>query len=1019
MSDDQFKDPKNADSGKKDSASPGPPQWPESGKDRRQDTAKRGSMLSGWWGSGKSRDKVNDLRGNGEPSTEKASGVILLKRDTPPEVTQVLEGLGVRTEQIKLATDTDLDITGEYSESWVVVTDTQVLVFLADPNEETAFLSREIDIADIDSVRTDSRVGSGFLEVKTGDVYEEIARYSNKHGEKFAMIAAQINSLRGGRDIKVKTDESAQSTRKGLSGERVRRGTVLIRFLQYTRNYTGAMALAMALVMLTIGLSLVPQQLVRVLVDQVMEGNIDEAPGWFAWFATALSSETRLEWLYLLVGLLAATTLVASIISVFRELLTVWINNHLGFEMRQRVFEKLQDLEVRYHEERPVGSLMTRCTQDIEALQAFPQQLTSGFGYQLLQVVSVAGAMFWMNPRLGFIACIPAPIVMVCTVLFYRFVVPKWRKYWASRSDLVGSVFASLSGVRVVKAFAQEQRESSRFGKVSDTYLKAGTRVGYAQASFYPPMSFVFQLGSYFILIFGGSQIIAQTGSNITIGELIAFLGYLGMFYAPLNQLTMMSTWFTQFTTQAHRVFEVLDQPVEIEDNKNAVEIEIQGAIRFKNVHFGYDSHLPVLKDMSFHIEPGEMVGIVGHSGCGKSTTVGLIMRFYDPNEGEITVDNIDLRKVRKRFLRRQVGLVAQDPHLFRGTVGENIAYGNPDVAPELILNAALQANAHMFVTRNHDGYDGRIGERGAGLSGGERQRVAIARALVTNPRILILDEATSSVDTISEREIQRALEALSHGRTTIAIAHRLSTLKNCDRIIVLEEGEIREQGSHDELMEARGIYWLLVQTQLELAVGPGTAEEDVAEPSTTVTQMAPRRDRHVEVPQIRYLDPKKLHVQTLPEGDLRVMYDDEEYDHVRAYRCFPVSRPTEFVAFWTGDTAMEHKEIGVVRRLKETTANSRLAVEYELQKRYFIHYIEEIYTIRESRENMGFLVWDVKTDKGDMKFVTQRYERHAVVEGGKNGRIIFDIDDNRYEIVDLAELDKESMSAFQAHIHW
>jgi len=986
-------------------------------------------LLPGRRGSAKTRDKLAATRNREEPSISKTPAAIALKRELPEQVTDALRKRGVEDEHIKMATDTDLDITGEYSEAWVVVTDTHVLVYWVDPEEDAAILSKEVVIAEIDGVRTDTRVGSGFLEVKTGDVYEEIARYSNRHGEKFAKVASQLNSLSGGRDITVKPEaEVAEDLLKNRPEMRVRRGTVFMRFLKYTRNYNLAMAVAMALVVLTIAIILFPQQLVKVLVDQVMEGNVEGAPGWFDGLTALFGlrptpeepvSAVRLQWLYLLVGMLAFTTLLGAVIGVMRESLSVWISNHLGFEMRRRVFEKLQDLEVRYHEDRPVGSLMTRCSQDIETLQSFPNQLTGGLVFQLLQVIGVAAVMFWMNWRLGLIACVPAPIVMFSTVVFYRWVVPKWRKYWTARSDLNSSLFAVLSGVRVVKAFAQERREGTRFQKVSSGFFKAGTNVGYAQAMFYPPMGFVFQLGSYFIWVSGGTQLLTPGESSISIGELIAFLGYLGMFYAPLNSLTQMSTWFTQFTTQAHRVFEVLDQDTEIEDDADAVDIEIQGSISFNDVTFGYDPHIPVLKNVTFDIHPGEMIGIVGHSGCGKSTTVGLIMRFYDPSEGEVVVDSIELHKVKKHCLRRQIGLVAQDPHLFRGTVAENIAYGNPDVAPERLLNAALQANAHMFITRNHDGYDSRIGERGAGLSGGERQRVAISRALVTNPRILILDEATSSVDTISEREIQNALEALSRGRTTIAIAHRLSTLKNCDRILVFEEGEIREQGSHEELMGVRGIYWRLVQTQMELAIGPGATEEEATGIETTASQAAPRRPRHSQVPQIRYLDPKKLHVHTLEQGDLRITYGEEEYDHVRAYRCFPVSRPSEFIALWTGDTALEHHEVGVVRRLKELSPSSRMAIEYELQKRYFIHYIQEIHSIRESRENIGFLVWEVTTDKGEMQFVTRRFDRHAVVEGGRNGRIIFDIDDNRYEIVDIDELDKDSRAVFQTHIYW
>lgn len=967
----------------------------------------------------------------------------------PHSLATSLAEAGIAQEDVLVATDTDLQLDGAYLEGWVIVTRDGLLFFSRAPQNGHYDLLKKIALEEVESARTDARVGSGFLEVKKEGLYEEVARFSNRYTDKFVRLAGRINGLAQGRQIDGGIAEEESEGRCRKCGMRVperrmticpkciKRGQVFMRFLGRTRNYLPHTVAACALVVLTILIQLIPAQFQRVLIDNVFLN--EPLPAWFAAVTELFNFHEPMEWLYLLVMALAVTTAAGSMVAWARERLSVWINNRMGYDLRKEVFERLQELAVRYHDTHPVGQLMTRCSQDVEALQGFINQLTSGFGYQIILVVSVAIVMLMTSWQLTLWAVLPAPLVMVCTVWFYRRIVPDWQKYWTSRSNLSNALHGSLNGVRVVKAFAQEARESSRFDRYSVRFRDAGYNVGYANAWFYPAMGWLFQFGSYAVWLTGGYALLHATSlggdQELTVGTLVLFLSYLAMFYAPLNSLTQMSTWFTSFTTQAHRVFEVLDEDPEVAESDDAVDVEIAGAIAFRNVTFGYDPHIPVIHDVSFAIQPGEMVGIVGHSGSGKSTTANLIMRFYDATGGVITVDGTDIKQIHKHSLRRQVGLVAQDPFLFRGSIADNIAYGNPDVAPERVLNAALAANAHMFITRIHDGYDARLGEHGSGLSGGERQRVAIARALLHDPRILILDEATSSVDAIAEREIQRALEALSAGRTTIAIAHRLSTLRNCHRILVFEEGVIREQGSHDHLMAVGGIYKRLVDIQTQLNAN-GTSAQELAAMRDNVGQNGladanghanghgavstdERENNHGErsrPPEISYLDPAKLCITTSRTGGMRVEYASEAYPHVRAYRCFPTSRPSEFIALWTGSSALEHQEIGIIRRLHELAADSRRAVELELAKRYFIHYIKRIYCIT---EDIGFLTWEVDTDKGRMEFLMKRWERSAVVETPNNGCIILDLDMNRYEIEDLDRLDVDSRGKFLDYIYW
>jgi len=335
-------------------------------------------------------------------------------------------------------------------------------------------------------------------------------------------------------------------------------------------------------------------------------------------------------------------------------------------------------------------------------------------------------------------------------------------------------------------------------------------------ATYMPILSFLWGIGSMIVWYFGGRDVMDE---SMTLGTLMAFLGYLGMFYGPLEMVTEVWSWISRSFAAAERIFEILDTEPEAPDESNAMTMpEIQGAVEFKNVTFGYDRYKPVLKNIDLRVKSGEMLGFVGRSGAGKTTMTNLICRFYNPDEGSITIDGVDIRKIKLDDLRRQIGIVLQDQFLFSGTVAENIAYGKPGATLEEIMQAAKIANAHDFIVKFPDGYDTDVGERGQKLSGGERQRVSIARAVLRDPKILILDEATSLVDTETEKKIQEALSRLIKGRTTFAIAHRLSTLRNADRLMVLDDGKCVEIGTHDELMEKKGTYFKLVELQSEMS---------------------------------------------------------------------------------------------------------------------------------------------------------------------------------------------------------
>ena len=445
---------------------------------------------------------------------------------------------------------------------------------------------------------------------------------------------------------------------------------------------------------------------------------------------------------------------------------------------------------------------MSRVAYDSEVLHTLLQQITGGFLLQLVQVIAVGIMLFTLNPTLAIYILIPTPLVVGGSIFFWKRVYPNYYRYWDSSSKQAGTLSGMLLGIRVVKAFAQEQREFDRFHRSSDYLRRSRQTVEKANSAFTSIMALIFSLGGLIVWYAGGREVLA---GRMTLGSLMAFLAYLTLFYAPLTTLSQLTTWLTSFMTGCSRVFELLDTPIETHEPAEPKPMpHAKGEIRFEDVTFGYERHRPVLTDVDFTIRPGERIGIVGRSGSGKTTLVNLISRFYDVDSGRVLLDGVDVRELATGDLRRHVGVVLQEPFLFRGTICDNLIYGRPEASALEAITVARAAQSHDFILHKPLGYDTWLGERGAGLSGGEKQRVSIARALLYDPRVLILDEATSSIDTESEKAIQDALRVLTRGRTTLAIAHRLSTLCDSDRILVFDEGRLIEQGTHDELLRAR-----------------------------------------------------------------------------------------------------------------------------------------------------------------------------------------------------------------------
>ncbi len=489
-------------------------------------------------------------------------------------------------------------------------------------------------------------------------------------------------------------------------------------------------------------------------------------------------------------------------------------------DLRVRIYDFVQRLSLSFFERTSTGELMSRVTNDVNELERFITHGVTLIVVDFLRLVGASIILMVLDWRLALVALLPIPIIGIALRRFNRRVRPIYRRVRDRLGDINARLQDDLAGIRVIQAFGQEGAELERFRGVSERYYRERVSAILTWSTFFPAIYFVSAVGGVLVLGVGAGMII---NGQLSIGTLVAFLVYITSFYEPLRRLSDADNTFQQANAAAERIFELLDEMPEIQDAPDALSLDgMVGEVTFEDVHFRYGDDDEVLHDISFHIAPGEVVALVGPSGAGKTSIANLLCRFYDPIHGQVLVDGHDLRGVQLRSLRRGVAVVLQDTFLFNATVRENLLYGKPDASQEEILAATQAAYAHDFIQALPDGYDSLIGERGVKLSGGQRQRLALARAILADPRILILDEATSSVDAEAEYLIQQALDEVMQGRTALVIAHRLSTIREADKIIALHDGRISEIGDHHELLARGGVYSQLYRRQLELA---GTGE--------------------------------------------------------------------------------------------------------------------------------------------------------------------------------------------------
>jgi ATP-binding cassette subfamily B protein len=937
----------------------------------------------------------------------------MLKEEVPRGVRTLLENQQLNGVPVLLSTTSDLSLAGEARDHWIVVTHENLAV--VDVAGEPSLVDH-VPIKSAAQFRAQGAIGSGLLQAYVDDTWIDVARYSNTLATRFHQLADRLEELRKTGEVTAQA-ETASSThcpqcnlKLPVAGEAcprcLPRMAIMARLWQMVKPQWPTALGMCGLMLVGVVIELAPPKLQQYLVDDILT-NGTKTP----------DAHSFLKMLLMVVLALAATRVLLGVVSWLKGLLANKVGVALTFDLRSQLVRKLHALGVGYYDRHQVGSLVSRVAHDSEVLHSLLQQITGGFLLQIVQVVAVGVMLFTLNPKLALYTLIPAPLVVGGSLFFWRRVYPNYYRYWDSNHKQAGRLSGMLSGIRVVKAFAQESREFESFQQTSESLRQSRTSVERATTSFTAIMALVFSLGGLIVWYVGGRDVLA---GEMTLGSLMAFLAYLAMFYAPLSTLSQLTTWLTSFMTGCQRVFELIDTPVETRDAESPRRLEhATGEIRFENVSFGYERHRPVLKDVSFTIRPGEKIGIVGRSGSGKTTLVNLISRFYDVDAGRVLLDGVDIRQLATSDLRQHVGVVLQEPFLFRGTILDNLIYGRPEATADEAIHAALAAQAHDFILRTPLGYDTWLGERGAGLSGGERQRMSIARALLYDPKVLVLDEATSSVDTESEKAIQESLQVLTRGRTTLAIAHRLSTLRNSDRILVFDQGRLIEQGSHDELMRLDGTYARLVRIQTQVARNKqfeaalnGLALEE------TVVEDEPAASSDCEPALIgtRWLEAAATQLRRGSRQTLEVtLSDGSVHRGVFAVQCFPASRPDEFISLRTWDRDGQEHELGIVRRLAAWSAEAQSLIRVALSRRYLLRRIE---AIDEIKLDHGYLNFRVRTDQGPSGF-TMRWTQTQVQDFGVRGKVLVDLEDNRFLVHDVEALPQGQRDLFQRFVYW
>ena len=737
----------------------------------------------------------------------------LINRKIPSTLEDRLRGLTEEGEKLLFVIVGDMTPNGSYGTTVLLTTDHSFTVYDKDADEVLVRLS----FSDCESFTAKRMYGNGVIRVSCAGepLPRNVFRYTLSIAALCDAAVYFFNNILAGESV----DEQLEAVRavyekqlsvcpkcgRTLSAPGVQcincqsKRRVIGRLAGYMKAELSPLIFSMLVSVITTAIALLPPILTRLLVDEILPSNNMTMLGYVALFLVSLH-------------------IVRYVLAAWRGYILRKCGNRIVTAIRNDVYKKAQHLPMRFYDKTSTGSVIQRISNDSSTLQAFMLRISQEVIVQLFKLVGIVVIMLVMDPGLTLLSLLPVPFVVIFSRIFGKKILPFYRRIWRKWNAVSSMLADSIPCIRVVKSFTGEKRSTDSFREKNEEWYRTDSKAGLILNIFPAAINCLIACGSVVIWILGGSLVIDAQSTGIdngmTVGLLVAFISYASMFYEPVNFFANLNDSYQHALSSAERIFDILDAEPEPDFGKGKFLPEVRGQIRFSNVSFSFDRSKKVLKNINLSIEPGDIVGIVGTTGSGKSTLVNLFLRYYDGYQGHIYLDGVDIRQLDMQHFRSLIGFVQQEPQMFHDTIFNNIAYGNKEYTVEEVMHAADIANAHEFILRQPDGYDSVLGERGVGLSGGERQRLSIARAVLKDPRILVFDEATASVDSETEHLIQEAIENLISGRTTIMIAHRLSTLSKANKIVVVDNGEIIECGTPAELLALKGKYYKLVEIQ-------------------------------------------------------------------------------------------------------------------------------------------------------------------------------------------------------------